>query len=137
MAVTDYLNGQIKAGAQAIQIFDTWGGALSGNAYREFSLNYMEKIISGLIKENEGRKVPVIMFTKNGGQWLEDMADSGADALGLDWTIEIGSARARVGHRVALQGNMDPNDALCISSENSPGGRNNFRIIWFWRWAHL
>jgi len=68
----------------------------------------MEKIISGLIKENEGRKVPVIMFTKNGGQWLEDMADSGADALGLDWTIEIGSARARVGHRVALQGNMDP-----------------------------
>jgi len=108
LAVTDYLNGQIKAGAQAIQIFDTWGGALSGNAYREFSLNYMEKIISGLIKENEGRKVPVIMFTKNGGQWLEDMADSGADALGLDWTIEIGSARARVGHRVALQGNMDP-----------------------------
>ena len=68
----------------------------------------MEKIISGLMKENEGRKVPVIMFTKNGGQWLEDMADSGADALGLDWTIEIGSARARVGHRVALQGNMDP-----------------------------
>ena len=108
LAVTDYLNGQIKAGAQAIQIFDTWGGALSGNAYREFSLNYMEKIISGLIKENEGRKVPVIMFTKNGGQWLEDMADSGTDALGLDWTIEIGSARARVGHRVALQGNMDP-----------------------------
>ncbi len=107
-AVTDYLNGQIKAGAQAIQIFDTWGGALSGTAYREFSLNYMEKIIKGLIKENEGREVPVIMFTKNGGQWLEHMADAGAHALGLDWTTEIGLARARVGHKVALQGNMDP-----------------------------
>lgn len=107
-AVTDYLNGQIRAGAQAIQIFDTWGGALSGAAYREFSLNYMEKIIKGLIKENEGRAVPVIMFTKNGGQWLEYMADAGAHALGLDWTTEIGLARARVGHRVALQGNMDP-----------------------------
>tara|TARA_B110000444_G_C18837356_1_gene596799 strand:+ start:1065 stop:2129 length:1065 start_codon:yes stop_codon:yes gene_type:complete len=108
VAVTNYLNGQINAGAQAIQIFDTWGGVLSGAAYREFSLNYMEKIIRGLIKENEGRTVPVIVFTKNGGQWLEHMADAGANALGLDWTTDIGVARGRVGHRVALQGNMDP-----------------------------
>ncbi|GJM13329.1 MAG: uroporphyrinogen decarboxylase [Pseudohongiella sp.] len=107
-AVTDYLNAQILAGAQAVQIFDTWGGILTGNAYREFSLKYMSKIVSGLVKENEGRRVPVILFTKNGGQWLESMADSACDALGLDWTTEIGDARARVGNRVALQGNMDP-----------------------------
>lgn len=107
-SVTAYLNGQIKAGAQAVQIFDTWGGALSHAAYREFSLNYMEKIVAGLIRESEGREVPVILFTKNGGQWLESLANTGATALGLDWTTDIGEARARVGHRVALQGNMDP-----------------------------
>jgi len=107
-SVTDYLNAQIRAGAQAVQIFDTWGGILSGNAYREFSLNYMTKIVSKLQKENEGRRVPVILFTKNGGQWLESIADSGCDAIGLDWTTEIGDARVRVGGRVALQGNMDP-----------------------------
>jgi uroporphyrinogen decarboxylase len=107
-SVTQYLNAQIRAGVQAVQIFDTWGGILSGNAYREFSLNYMTKIVSKLYKENEGRRVPVIVFTKNGGQWLESIADSGCDAIGLDWTIEIGDARARVGDRVALQGNMDP-----------------------------
>lgn len=107
-SVTDYLNAQIRAGAQAVQIFDTWGGILSGNAYRTFSLNYMTKIVGGLLKENEGRRVPVILFTKNGGQWLESIADSGCDAIGLDWTTEIGDARARVGDRVALQGNMDP-----------------------------
>ncbi|MBL4729631.1 MAG: uroporphyrinogen decarboxylase [Gammaproteobacteria bacterium] len=107
-SVTDYLNAQIRAGAQAVQIFDTWGGILSGNAYREFSLNNMTKIVSKLQKENEGRRVPVIIFTKNGGQWLESIADSGCDAIGLDWTTEIGDARSRVGGRVALQGNMDP-----------------------------
>ncbi|ARN74214.1 uroporphyrinogen decarboxylase [Oceanicoccus sagamiensis] len=107
-SVTTYLNGQIKAGAQAVQIFDTWGGALSHNAYKEFSLNYMQKIVNGLIRENEGREVPVILFTKNGGQWLETMADTGATALGLDWTTDIGNARQRVGDKVALQGNMDP-----------------------------
>lgn len=107
-SVISYLNGQIQAGAQAVQIFDTWGGALSHSAYREFSLQYMEKIVKGLIREHEGRKVPVILFTKNGGQWLESIADTGADALGLDWTTDIGQARARVGNRVALQGNMDP-----------------------------
>jgi uroporphyrinogen decarboxylase len=107
-SVTSYLNGQIEAGAQAVQIFDTWGGALSHAAYQEFSLNYMKKIVDGLIREQDGRKVPVILFTKNGGQWLEAIADTGADALGLDWTTDIGQARARVGDRVALQGNMDP-----------------------------
>ncbi|TCK04778.1 uroporphyrinogen decarboxylase [Marinobacterium mangrovicola] len=107
-AVTVYLNEQIRAGAQAVQIFDTWGGALSGPMYAEFSLAYMKRIVSGLIRENDGRRVPVILFTKNGGQWLETMVEAGADALGLDWTTEIGDARRRVGDRVALQGNMDP-----------------------------
>ncbi|MFO1390490.1 uroporphyrinogen decarboxylase [Cellvibrio sp.] len=107
-SVTVYLNAQIKAGAQAVQIFDTWGGALSHSAYQEFSLAYMQKIVSGLIRENEGRQVPVILFTKGGGQWLESMANTGATALGLDWTTDIGAARSRVGDKVALQGNMDP-----------------------------
>lgn len=108
LSVIDYLNAQIKAGAQAVQIFDTWGGNLSDVAYREFSLNYMKKIVSGLIREHEGRKVPVILFTKGGGLWLPEMADAGADALGLDWTMDIGRARTLVGGKVALQGNMDP-----------------------------
>ncbi len=107
-AVTAYLNGQIRAGAQAVQIFDTWGGNLSAAAYQEFSLAYMRKIVAGLIREHEGRRVPVILFTKNGGLWLESLADSGAEALGLDWTCDIGEARRRVGAKVALQGNMDP-----------------------------
>ncbi len=107
-SVIDYLNAQIKAGAQAVQIFDTWGGSLSDVAYREFSLKYMQQIVAGLIREHDGQKIPVILFTKGGGQWLELMADTGADALGLDWTTDIGSARSRVGDRVALQGNMDP-----------------------------
>ena len=106
--VTDYLNAQIRAGAQVVQIFDTWGGALSAEAYLEFSLRYMGEIMSGLIREHEGRRVPVILFTKNGGLWLEAMAGTGCDALGLDWTINIGEARRRVGDRVALQGNLDP-----------------------------
>ncbi|WP_027853756.1 uroporphyrinogen decarboxylase [Marinobacterium litorale] len=107
-AVTLYLNEQILAGAQAVQIFDTWGGALSGPMYQEFSLAYMTRIVKGLIREHDGRRIPAILFTKNGGQWLEAMAESGAEALGLDWTTEIGDARRRVGDRVALQGNMDP-----------------------------
>ncbi|GAA5524328.1 uroporphyrinogen decarboxylase [Microbulbifer aestuariivivens] len=107
-SVTDYLNAQIRAGAQAVQIFDTWGGALSHSAYREFSLRYMQRIVAGLIKEADGRPVPAILFTKGGGQWLEAMAETGAAALGLDWTTDIGAARARVGQRVALQGNLDP-----------------------------
>lgn len=107
-SVTDYLNEQIRAGAQAVQIFDTWGGSLSDVAYLEFSLAYMEKIVKGLIRHHDGRPVPVILFTKNGGLWLPEMAGIGADALGLDWTMDIGTARSLVGDKVALQGNMDP-----------------------------
>lgn len=107
-SVTDYLRCQIKSGAQAVQIFDTWGGALSSGAYREFSLQYMQRIVAALPREHEGRQVPVILFTKNGGQWLEPMAETGADCLGLDWTTDIGSARTRVRDQVSLQGNMDP-----------------------------
>jgi len=107
-SVTSYLNGQILAGAQAVQIFDSWGGSLSAAAYQEFSLAYMRKIVDGLIREHDGRRVPVILFTKGGGLWLESMADAGAEALGLDWTCDIGEARRRVGDKVALQGNMDP-----------------------------
>ncbi|ULJ61442.1 uroporphyrinogen decarboxylase [Wielerella bovis] len=106
--VTEYLNTQIACGAQAVQIFDTWGGVLSHAAFQEFSLSYIKQIISGLKREHEGRRVPVIVFTKGGGQWLELLADTGADALGLDWTTDITQARARVGDKVALQGNMDP-----------------------------
>ena len=107
-SVAAYLSEQIHSGAQAVQIFDTWGGALSHNAYREFSLRYMTEIIEQLPREADGRKVPVIVFTKGGGQWLEAIADCGADAVGLDWTTDIGAARERVGDRVCLQGNMDP-----------------------------
>lgn len=107
-SVTQYLNAQIRAGAQAVMIFDTWGGSLSPAAYQQFSLDYMAQIVSGLQREAEGRKVPVVLFTKGGGQWLSSMADTGCDALGLDWTVNIADARARVGDRVALQGNMDP-----------------------------
>ena len=107
-AVTEYLNAQISAGAQAVMVFDTWGGVLTPRDYREFSLRYMERIVAGLIRERDGRRVPVILFTKGGGAWLEALAETGCDALGIDWTVDIGEARARVGGRVALQGNMDP-----------------------------
>ena len=108
LSVIDYLNAQIRAGAQVVQIFDTWGGALSHAAYAEFSLAYMQKIVDGLISHHDGRDVPVILFTKGGGLWLEKMADTGCHALGLDWSTDITAAKGRVGDRVALQGNMDP-----------------------------
>jgi len=111
-AVTEYLNAQIESGAQAVQIFDTWGGALSAEAYREFSLRYMEKIVSGLTRENEGRRVPSILFSKGCNTQLEALANTGCDALGVDWTITLQEARERVGDRVALQGNMDPSILL-------------------------
>ena len=107
-SVTSYLNAQVANGAQSLMIFDSWGGALSHHAYREFSLCYMQKIVDGLTREADGRKVPVTLFTKGGGLWLEAMAETGCDALGLDWTVDIGDARHRVGEQVALQGNMDP-----------------------------
>ncbi|EIJ69600.1 uroporphyrinogen decarboxylase [Haemophilus parahaemolyticus] len=103
-----YLNAQIKAGAQAVMVFDTWGGVLAHEEYKTFSLQYMQKIVEGLIRENEGRKVPVTLFTKGGGLWLEAIAETGCDAVGLDWTVDIREAKKRVGHKVALQGNMDP-----------------------------
>jgi uroporphyrinogen decarboxylase len=107
-AVIAYLNAQIEAGAQAVMVFDTWGGALSSRAYQEFSLAYAKRVMAGLKRESESRIVPRIFFTKGGGLWLESMAESGADALGLDWTIDIAQARQRIGARVALQGNLDP-----------------------------
>ncbi len=107
-SVTLYLNAQIAAGAQAVMIFDTWGGVLSPRDYREFSLAYMSKIVSGLTRHADGRQVPVTLFTKNGGTWLNDMAASGCDALGVDWTTDLATARQLVGDKVALQGNMDP-----------------------------
>jgi uroporphyrinogen decarboxylase len=107
-AVTAYLNAQIAAGAQAVMIFDTWGGALTPQAYEAFSLGYMQRIVGALVREAEGRRVPVILFTKGGGFWLEKMAETGCDALGIDWTLSLEDARRRVGERVALQGNLDP-----------------------------
>lgn len=108
VTIIAYLNEQIVSGAQAVQIFDTWGGALSANAYEQFSLQYMQKIVNGLIREHEGRPVPVILFTKQGGLWLEKIAATGCTCVGLDWTLDIGEARKRVGANVSLQGNMDP-----------------------------
>ena len=108
-SVIAYLNAQIDAGAQAVMLFDTWGGTLAHAAYREFSLAYAERVMAGLKRSHEERVVPRIFFTKGGGLWLEPMADIGADALGLDWTINLAHAKQRVGHKVALQGNLDPN----------------------------
>ena len=107
-AVIAYLNAQIEAGAQAVMIFDTWGGSLSAAAYQEFSLAYLRRIAAGLTRIHDGVRVPSIVFTKGGGLWLEDIAAIGCDAVGLDWTCDIGQARARVGAKVALQGNLDP-----------------------------
>ena len=107
-AVTNYLNAQIECGAQAVQIFDTWGGALSHAAYEEFSLAYMKQVIDGLKKTHDGERIPCIVFTKGGGQWIEKIVAAGCDAVGLDWTTDIGAARKRVDGKVALQGNMDP-----------------------------
>ncbi|HEY6095315.1 MAG TPA: uroporphyrinogen decarboxylase, partial [Gallionellaceae bacterium] len=107
-AVTQYLNAQIDAGAQAVMIFDSWGGALSHAAYHQFSLAYMQRIVQGLKKEKDGVRIPSIVFTKGGGLWIDSIADIGCDAVGLDWTMDIGVARQRVGQKVALQGNLDP-----------------------------
>jgi uroporphyrinogen decarboxylase len=107
-AVTVYLNAQIESGAQAVMVFDSWGGTLSDAAWREFSLAYLQRIAAGLIREKDGQRIPAIVFTKGGGLWLDALADSGFDAVGLDWTIDIGRAREQVNGRVALQGNLDP-----------------------------
>ena len=107
-SVTLYLNAQIAAGAQVLMLFDTWGGALSTKDYLEFSLRYMTKAIAGVEREAQGRPVPIILFTKGGGLWLEQMSFSGCDALGVDWTVDLKRARNATGDRVALQGNLDP-----------------------------
>ncbi|MFM2486681.1 uroporphyrinogen decarboxylase [Celerinatantimonas yamalensis] len=116
-AVISYLNAQVDAGAQALMLFDTWGGVLSPDCYRFFSLDYMQKIVEGVTRESRGRRVPITLFTKNGGQWLEWIADTGCDAIGIDWTTDMAQAKLRVGHRVALQGNMDPSMLYANPSE--------------------
>jgi uroporphyrinogen decarboxylase len=124
-SVTSYLNGQIAAGAQAVQIFDTWGGVLTPRDFQEFSLRYMQKIIDGLTRENEGRKIPIILFSKGAAQWLDTMAATGADALGVDWTIDLSDARKLTGDKVALQGNMDP----CILYSNPERIREEVKTV--------
>ncbi len=108
-SVVSYLNAQIEAGAQSVMIFDTWGGVLSPEAYQEFSLRYMQQIVEQLHREYDGQTIPVTLFTKGGGQWIELIADTGCNGVGLDWTLSIDEARKRVGDKVALQGNLDPN----------------------------
>jgi uroporphyrinogen decarboxylase len=107
-SVCAYLNAQIRAGAQAVMIFDTWGGLLGTRDYENFSLQYMRRIVDGLERQAEGRQVPVVLFTKGGGAWLERIAESGCEAIGIDWTVDIADARRRVGDKVAIQGNLDP-----------------------------
>ena len=107
-SVVSYLNAQIEAGAQAVMIFDTWGGVLTPQTYRDFSLNYMQQIVSQLKRRHDGQTIPVTLFTKGGAQWIEATAGTGCDAIGLDWTIDIDEAKRRVGDKVALQGNLDP-----------------------------
>jgi uroporphyrinogen decarboxylase len=108
-AVAAYLNAQIDAGAQAVMVFDSWGGVLADGAFQQFSLQYTQQVVAALTREREGRRVPCIVFTKGGGPWLTQIAAIGADVVGLDWTVNLGQARLAVGDRVALQGNLDPN----------------------------
>jgi uroporphyrinogen decarboxylase len=125
-AVATYLNAQIAAGAQAVMIFDTWGGTLAHAAYLEFSLAYLRKVVAALARERDGVRVPSIVFTKGGGQWLEAIAECGCDAVGLDWTTSLGAARARVGGRVALQGNLDP---LILLTDPATVQRESERVL--------
>jgi uroporphyrinogen decarboxylase len=108
-AVAAYLNAQIDAGAQAVMVFDSWGGVLADGAFQRFSLHYTQRVVNALKREHGGQRVPCIVFTKGGGPWLQQIAGIGADVVGLDWTVNLGTARASVGDRVALQGNLDPN----------------------------
>jgi len=108
-AVAAYLNAQIEAGAQAVMLFDSWGGVLADGAFQQFSLAYSRQVLSGVKTEHDGVRIPRILFTKGGGLWLDEIADAGADVVGLDWTMNLATARARVGDRVALQGNLDHN----------------------------
>ena len=107
-AVAAYLNAQIEAGAQAVMVFDSWGGVLADGAFQAFSLDYTRRALAQVKREHEGRRVPHIVFTKGGGLWLEEIAALGCDVVGLDWTVNLGAARQRIGDSVALQGNLDP-----------------------------
>jgi uroporphyrinogen decarboxylase len=107
-AVAQYLNLQIEAGAQAVMVFDSWGGVLADGAFQAFSLAYTERVLQQLKREHDGARIPAVVFTKGGGLWLEQIAACGADVVGVDWTVNLGAARVRVGDRVALQGNLDP-----------------------------
>lgn len=120
-SVAQHLNAQIKAGVQVVMLFDTWGGMLDTKNYQEFSLNYIKQIISLLIREHNGEEIPLILFTKNGGQWLEMLASTGCQAIGVDWQVNMGDARARVDRKVALQGNMDPGTLLRKPEEIQAG----------------
>ena len=108
-AVAAYLNAQIEAGAQAVMIFDSWGGVLADGQFQQFSLAYSRRVLAQLKSEHEGQRIPRLLFTKGGGLWLDEIADAGADVVGLDWTVNLGRARAQLNDRVALQGNLDPN----------------------------
>ncbi len=108
-AVAAYLNAQIDAGAQAVMVFDSWGGVLADGAFQRFSLDYSRRVLAQLKTEHDGRRVPRLLFTKGGGLWLDEIADAGADVMGLDWTVNLGKARQRLNDKVALQGNLDPN----------------------------
>ncbi|MES3013703.1 MAG: uroporphyrinogen decarboxylase [Pseudomonadota bacterium] len=108
-AVAQYLNAQIEAGAQAVMIFDSWGGVLADGAFQEFSLAYTKRVLQQLKREHDGQRIPHIVFTKGGGLWLEEIAAAQPDVVGVDWTVNLGAARARIGDKVALQGNIDPN----------------------------
>jgi uroporphyrinogen decarboxylase len=138
-SVTAYLNAQVAAGAQIVMIFDTWGGVLTPPHYRDFSLRYLQQIVDGLTRQHENQRVPIILFTKGGGAWLEDLAATGCDALGLDWTVNIGDIRQRVGDRVALQGNLDPcalyappsqirQEVATILADHGPGSGHIFNL---------
>ena len=107
-SVIAYLNAQIDAGAQAVMIFDSWGGVLADGAFQRFSLDYTRRVVQGLRRDKDGQRIPVIAFTKGGGPWLDEIAACGADVVGLDWTVNLAQARARLASRVALQGNLDP-----------------------------
>jgi uroporphyrinogen decarboxylase len=107
-AVAQYLNAQIEAGAQAVMIFDSWGGVLADGAFQQFSLAYTRRVLERLKREHEGQRIPRIVFTKGGGPWLEEIAAAQPDVVGIDWTVNLGAARGRIGDRVALQGNIDP-----------------------------
>ena len=116
-SATAYLNAQIEAGAQVVMIFDTWGGTLGTAEYGEFSLSYMQRVLEGVKREHHGERIPSILFTKGGGGWLEAQAASGCDAVGVDWTVDLGAARRRIGQRVSLQGNLDP--AVLLAGKNT------------------